>query len=33
VIGDPLDEATSFGPMVSERQMDIVLGYMAKGLK
>ncbi|WP_412551862.1 betaine-aldehyde dehydrogenase [Shimia sp. MIT910701] len=31
VIGDPLDEATSFGPMVSERQMDIVLGYMAKG--
>ncbi|MCP4820657.1 MAG: betaine-aldehyde dehydrogenase, partial [Shimia sp.] len=31
VIGDPLDEATSFGPMVSERQMEIVLGYMAKG--
>jgi betaine-aldehyde dehydrogenase len=31
VIGDPLDEATSFGPMVSERQMDIVQGYMAKG--
>ncbi len=31
VIGDPLDEATSFGPMVSERQMEIVLGYIDKG--
>ncbi|MDO6584007.1 betaine-aldehyde dehydrogenase [Salipiger sp. 1_MG-2023] len=31
VIGDPLDEATSFGPMVSERQMQIVQGYIAKG--
>jgi betaine-aldehyde dehydrogenase len=31
VIGDPLDEATSFGPMVSERQMQIVKGYIAKG--
>lgn len=31
VIGDPLDEATSFGPMVSEAQMNIVLGYVDKG--
>ena len=31
VIGDPLDPATSFGPMVSERQMNIVLDYIAKG--
>lgn len=31
VIGDPMDPDTSFGPMVSERQMDIVLGYIAKG--
>ncbi len=31
VIGDPMDEAVSFGPMVSERQMDIVKGYIAKG--
>ncbi|MFP7672539.1 betaine-aldehyde dehydrogenase [Marivita sp. S0852] len=31
VIGDPLDEATSFGPMVSERQMNIVLGYIDTG--
>ncbi|MBU2961705.1 betaine-aldehyde dehydrogenase [Citreicella sp. C3M06] len=31
VIGDPLDEATSFGPMVSERQMQIVQGYINKG--
>jgi betaine-aldehyde dehydrogenase len=27
VIGDPMDEATHIGPMVSERQRDIVLGY------
>ncbi len=33
VIGDPLDEATSFGPMVSEAQMNIVLGYMDKGVE
>jgi betaine-aldehyde dehydrogenase len=33
VIGDPLDEATSFGPMVSAEQMDIVLGYIAKGIE
>ncbi|KAA8616061.1 betaine-aldehyde dehydrogenase [Salipiger aestuarii] len=31
VIGDPLDEATSFGPMVSDRQMQIVQGYIEKG--
>ena len=31
VIGDPLDEATNFGPMASERQMEIVLGFIAKG--
>ena len=30
-IGDPMDEDTSFGPMVSERQMEIVHGYIAKG--
>jgi betaine-aldehyde dehydrogenase len=32
VIGDPMDPDTSFGPMVSERQMNIVLGYVEKGL-
>lgn len=31
VIGDPMDPETSFGPMVSERQMEIVQGYIAKG--
>jgi len=31
VIGDPLDPATSFGPMVSKRQLDIALGYIEKG--
>ncbi|MGF1551712.1 MAG: betaine-aldehyde dehydrogenase [Paracoccaceae bacterium] len=31
VIGDPLLEATTFGPLVSERQMEIVLGYIDKG--
>jgi betaine-aldehyde dehydrogenase len=31
VIGDPMDEATSFGPMVSEAQLNIVLGYIEKG--
>ncbi|MFK7879786.1 betaine-aldehyde dehydrogenase [Roseobacter sp.] len=31
VIGDPLQPETSFGPMVSERQMNIVLDYIAKG--
>lgn len=32
VIGDPMAPETSFGPMVSERQMNIVLGYIEKGL-
>ncbi len=31
VIGDPMDPRTSFGPMVSKRQMEIVLGYIEKG--
>jgi betaine-aldehyde dehydrogenase len=31
VIGDPMDPGTSFGPMVSERQMHIVMDYIAKG--
>ena len=31
VIGDPLDEATTIGPMVSQRQLDIVLDYIAQG--
>lgn len=31
VMGDPQDEKVNFGPMVSERQMDIVLGYIEKG--
>ena len=31
VIGDPLDEATNFGPMVSERQMKIVQNYIKIG--
>ncbi len=32
VIGDPMDPETSFGPMVSQRQMEIVEGYIAKGI-
>lgn len=32
VMGDPLDESVTFGPMVSEAQMDIVLGYIEKGV-
>ena len=31
VIGDPQDESTNFGPMVSERQREIVLSYIEKG--
>ncbi len=31
VIGDPMDPDTSFGPMVSDRQMQIALDYVAKG--
>lgn len=33
VMGDPLDEATTFGPMVSAAQMNIVLGYIDKGVQ
>ncbi|WP_158971134.1 betaine-aldehyde dehydrogenase [Chachezhania sediminis] len=32
VIGDPMDPDTSFGPMVSQRQMEIVEGYIARGI-
>jgi betaine-aldehyde dehydrogenase len=31
VIGDPMDEATHIGPMVSERQRGLVLGFIEKG--
>ncbi len=31
ILGDPLDEATSIGPLVSKAQFDKVLGYMALG--
>lgn len=31
VLGDPMDEATNFGPMVTENQMQIVQGYIEKG--
>jgi betaine-aldehyde dehydrogenase len=31
VIGDPRDEATNFGPMVSEDQLAIVCSYIEKG--
>lgn len=31
IIGDPQDESTNFGPMVSERQLEIVLSYIEKG--
>ncbi len=31
VIGDPLDPETSFGPMVSEGQLNIVMNYIEKG--
>ena len=32
-MGDPLDESVNFGPMVSGRQMEIVQGFIAKGLE
>jgi acyl-CoA reductase-like NAD-dependent aldehyde dehydrogenase len=32
-VGSPLDEATQLGPMVSERQLDRVLGYVDRGRK
>ena len=31
VIGDPMDEATNFGPMASEAQLNITLRYIEKG--
>ncbi len=31
-IGDPMDEATVLGPMVSARQREIVLGYIETGI-
>ncbi len=31
VLGDPLDEATQMGPLVSAGQMERVLGYIAQG--
>jgi aldehyde dehydrogenase (NAD+) len=31
-VGDPFDEASQLGPLVSERQRDRVLGYIAKGV-
>ena len=31
-MGDPQDADVNFGPMVSERQRDIVAGYIAKGI-
>ena len=31
-IGDPLDETTNFGPLVSQRQLEIVLSYIESGL-
>ncbi len=33
VMADPLDEAVNFGPMVSEAQMRVVEGYIARGLE
>lgn len=32
-MGDPQDPDVNFGPMVSERQRDIVAGYIAKGIE
>lgn len=31
LIGDPLDEETNFGPMISDAQRQIALSYIAKG--
>ncbi|MEM6744126.1 MAG: betaine-aldehyde dehydrogenase [Pseudomonadota bacterium] len=31
-IGDPLNPKTQFGPMVSQRQLEIAQGYVAKGV-
>jgi len=32
-MGDPLDESVNYGPLVSQSQMEIVQGYIAKGLE
>lgn len=32
ILGDPMDENTNFGPMVSEWQCEIVEGFIAKGI-
>ncbi len=32
VIGDPLDEATTFGPLVSQRQLEIVEGFASRAV-
>jgi len=32
MLGDPLDEATNFGPLISQAQADIVMGYVRAGL-
>ena len=32
-MGDPLDETVNFGPMVSQRQMEVVQGFIAKGIQ
>jgi betaine-aldehyde dehydrogenase len=32
IIGDPLDEATNFGPMISQAQFNITLSYIQKGI-
>lgn len=32
VVGDPMDEATNFGPLVSERQLETVESYIAAGV-
>ena len=32
-MGDPLDETVNFGPMVNKRQMEIVQGFIAKGVE
>nr|WP_321463691.1 betaine-aldehyde dehydrogenase [uncultured Cohaesibacter sp.] len=31
-IGDPMDEATTIGPMISQKQRAIVMDYIAKGI-
>jgi betaine-aldehyde dehydrogenase len=32
-VGDPLDPATNFGALISEKHQKLVLGYISKGLK